>query len=327
MVLHFTSVFLALLSLCLLVFPLQHRLQPLACKQMSRKKSSPKCQILAEMWARDEISLVLAEACLSAADVERHWVTVKDNINSPRPKKPLPAPKRGFPATSLIRSTSGIRWFAQLYLFICFIHLCFVWKRLIYFSSRGSGLSVPAKSQSHVFWVPLWRRNLPTSLGRLASGQLVGGDQELRGEGWGAAAEGRDGSLELWCLAARKVCGVAGSSWDVASALGWASSRDVASSHVGVMGRADRTEGDGKVMLSGTGKLYQAIKMTPSTLHTHAKCCPRKPLSPLLAWADATLAGAILAGTRVSAAATAGPLAPMEIHQIAPSLYFYLCLA
>lgn len=97
------------------------------------------------MWARDEISLVLAEACLSAADVEQHWVMVKDIINSPRPKKLLPASQRGFPTTSLMHSTSGIQWLAQLYLFVCFIHLCFVWKRLIYFSSRGSGLSFSSR--------------------------------------------------------------------------------------------------------------------------------------------------------------------------------------
>lgn len=74
-------------------------------------------------------------------------------------------------------------------------------------------------------------------------------------EGSNAEAGGRDGRLELWSLATLKVCGAEASPWDVASALGWASSRDVASAHVGVMGRPDRMEADGKSMLSDTGKI------------------------------------------------------------------------
>lgn len=115
--------------------------------------------------------------------------------------------------------------------------------------------------------------------------------------------------------------------WDVASALCCSSRREAASSHMGVMGRADRLEGDGKAMLSGTGKFYQEINMTPSILHASAKHCHRKPPSLLLAWADAILAGTILSGTSLSAAATAGPLASMELLQFAPSLCFYQCLA
>lgn len=148
-------VFLALLSACLLVFPPQHRLQPLVCKQTVRKKNTssqvPGFCLKCEQEMQEMKSPPSLLRPVSAADFEQHWVMAKDIMNSLKPKKPLPASQRGFPATSFMCSASGIQGLAQIHLFICFIHLCFVWKRLIRFSSRGSQvfLSAPAKSKGH----------------------------------------------------------------------------------------------------------------------------------------------------------------------------------
>lgn len=73
---HFISVFFALLSACLLIFPPQDRLQPLACKQTVRNKDTSsqvpgfclKCE--QEMQEMKSPSSLLRP--VSAADFEQH---------------------------------------------------------------------------------------------------------------------------------------------------------------------------------------------------------------------------------------------------------------
>lgn len=195
---HLRSLYLCV-SCCVVrlspVFPPQHRLQPLACKPVRKKDASsqvPGFCLKCEREMQEMKSPPSLPRPVSAADFEQHWVTAKDIRNSLKPKKPLPASQRGFPATSLVCSASGIQWLAQIYLFICFIHLCFVWKRLICLSSRGSGLSFSSCQIQGPPVLPACLEEEPwLSLVRLAGSQLLGGDRtcqerdavpQLRGE-------------------------------------------------------------------------------------------------------------------------------------------------
>lgn len=143
---------------CVLVFPPQHRLQPLACKQTVKKKYLlPSAWILPEMWVGDvgdEISSSLLRP-VSAADFEQHWVMAKDIRNSLEPKKPLPASQRGFPATSLMCSASGIQWLAQIYLFVLFTSVLSGKDLSVSPPMAQAFLSAPAKSKGHWFCQPL----------------------------------------------------------------------------------------------------------------------------------------------------------------------------
>jgi len=96
------------------------------------------------------------------------------------------------------------------------------------------------------------------------------------------------------------------------------------------MGRANRTEGDRKAKLGGTGRLYQAINMIPSTLNSQGKPCHQKPLACLggrktsachSGW-DKTLS----LGQDPQLLPQPGRWRPWK-YVFAPSLCFHLCLA
>lgn len=132
---------------------------PALSRQTNRERSSAECYILAEMWARDEISPVSAEACLCAVHVEQHWLMVKGIIDSLLARIPEGIPSHLTHAQCCWHSV------ACPALLIYLIYLYFVWKRLICFSSQTQVfLSAPARSWSHVPQKPLWRKGQPTCL-------------------------------------------------------------------------------------------------------------------------------------------------------------------